>query len=280
MTQMYMRGAFIEVLGIRFAGRIHFTVEKTSEGNPNSAKISLYNLAKETRDRLEQATGIDSANPTGVPVLLAVGYGEDIGPLFTSNIDKIVSERQGPDIITHLDTAEGRGHFNTEVQASFDGPVSGDTLMGIFAGQMGLSEGSVDHDGLAGLNFQNGFSYAGPGSKALDNITKSSGHEWSIQNGTLQVLPENGCTNEDTVLLRKDTGLIGVPSRSIDNANRSTFLAVSLLNRLLDPGRKIRVESAELSQPADLVVRKVTHEGDTQEGPWQSTIEALLPVAA
>ena len=268
--------------------RVNFFVEKNLDKQPNSARIQVYNLSKDSRSFVEQKDNV---------VILEAGYGEwvrrpqaveetfegDLKTIFIGDIAKVRTERNGPDIITTIQCGDGEKAYSiAKVEASFSPGVKVDQVLSTILTSMKLGKGDVS--GLNGQDiYQQGVSLSGPSRDHLDLITRKQGVEWSIQDDKLQILRPNQSITQEAVLLTPATGLIGTPFKdTIVNQNvleskkgeeaKSGVEATSLLNAEIKPGRLIRIQSSFVT--GDFKVKKVRHEGDNYGDSWYSMIEA------
>lgn len=243
--------------------RIAFNIGKSSESKPNCSKIEIYNLSPKSRSELESV---------GLSAALEVGYeGLDGQPLmaqiFIGDIKRVKSERKGPDVVTTLEAGDAEVAITeTTIEASFAPNTTTTTVIGSLAKKLDVAVGTI-MPGLAGL-FENGLSLSGLVSDHLDTLTKKTGLEWNVTDGELNILEPSVPTPETAVLVSADSGLIGIPSK------RETGVEFeSLINPLIKPGRAISLVSNAISGVFKAV--KCHYEGDTHEGKWSVTVEAI-----
>ena len=107
----------------------------------------------------------------------------------------------------------------------------------------------------------------------MTGLAQSAGLEWSIQNGNLQLLGRGAALAAKAIVLRADTGLIGVPSIDSEGVVR----ARSLIVPDLFPGRKVEILSQAVR--GFFAIEKATYTGDTTAGAqeWYVDIEAKVP---
>ena len=78
--------------------KIIFQIEKNSESNANTAKISIFNLSEKGRALAEQKGG---------RVLLEVGYQSSIEQLFVGDITRAYISHQGADWVATVECGDG-----------------------------------------------------------------------------------------------------------------------------------------------------------------------------
>jgi len=185
--------------------RITFQITKTRAKNPNTNRVSIYNLAKSTRELLEKP---------GTRCVLYAGYREDSGPLliFQGNVTFAWSRREDTEWVTQLELGDGANEIrDTMVSLGYSGGIGATTILQDIANQMGLPLSITEDAGSR--QWQNGISFHGAARSALDRVTRGAGMEWSIQNGLLQVVKSGGTTNRQAIVISSRSGLIGYPDR-------------------------------------------------------------------
>lgn len=196
--------------------RMSFEVTKDTEEEPNKHRISVWNLKPETRDALTKPDTF---------VVLYAGYEHDNGALLlaSGNVIYGYTRREGPDIITEIEVADGFVNLrDSAVSVGYAENVSAKTILTDLAGKMGLT--LYMPSGAPDRTWSNGFSFYGPAHQALHKVVQGTGLEWSIQNGTLQVLERNGVTQRRAIVLAAGAGLIGSPERTRDGAREKAVV--------------------------------------------------------
>lgn len=254
--------------------RITFNIEKTFEPSPNKATIDVYNLAPQTRALLKKK---------GVKVTLEVGYGAILNKkavtevIFKGDAVKSKTVKRGADRITTVELADGLAAMQeSTVNMSFAPGSSVKQVMGAVMGKFGLPQADVSGaDG--GGTYQNGVTISGMAKDVMNTLAGKTGSEWSVQDGSLQVLPINGFTKDPVIVLSPSSGLIGSPNLSgFQNSQEKKDAGIefnALIIAGLKPGRRVKIESEEVN--GQFIVRKVTFKGDTQQGPWFAECQAV-----
>lgn len=255
--------------------RITFQVVKTSDSNPNTAKISIYNLNDNSigliEDENQQAVLEAGYNGLGAAVSGAISEERLVGIITKGDVRNVVTTRKGVDRITTFETGDGEDALQSNtLDKSFAPGVTTTDIVREVQGALGVVRGTIK--GVIDQIFDNGLSVSGKAKDTMDEITKKMGAEWSIQDGELQILPRFGSTNEEAILLTPDTGLVGAPTRKIGKDKRTSVEFISLLNPRMRPGRKVRIQAFALS--GDFVIRKVTMTGDNKQGNFICKCEA------
>ena len=185
--------------------RIQFEIEKTAKKNPNSSSIKIYNLTKATRTELEK--------PNTRCVLYA-GYKDQDGPqlIFQGDVTFAWTQFQLPDVITEFELGDGASEIrDTTISVGYDKGIKSKQILADVAKKMDVP--LVVPSNLVDRVWEHGLSYFGSARTLLDKVTKGSDSEWSIQNGTLQVIKTGMVTTRQGIVLSANSGLVGFPER-------------------------------------------------------------------
>lgn len=261
--------------------RISFSIEKDQESNANKSKITLYNLNQESRAFMEDEKLI---------VFLKAGYEGRISTIFFGDVDERETVRNGPDIVTTLEcTDQGKILQTANVQIGLNPGANNIQAFEAAESAMGLIIPARQKALIPVRQFVQGFSFTGTAQKLMEKLTKEIGFKFSIQDGEIQLLSDIENDQQEAVLVTPDTGLIGFPTKTQRGAK---FKA--LLNPEIRVGRAVKLESKQfqgaLGSSANvagsqalqdsgitLISKKVTVNGDTHEGPWESLVEGIVP---
>lgn len=274
---LYKRKATVVVDSLRVDDlRVQFKAELTNTPEPNTLDLSITNLSKDTRSQMQKK---------GARVIVLAGYdaasgGAGVQQVFAGDARTIDHVRRGPDWITRVQCGDGeRAYQFGRVNLSLGpGASLADVVKGL-ASQMGVGVGNA-LEKLKGGNlrgaldaFASGYAASGKGAAELDNILRSAGFEWSIQNGALQLLRSTESLPGTVVSLSADTGLVGSPEHGTpDKKGDVSVLKVRcLLRPELRPGRRVQVDALETK--GLYRVEKATHFGDTAGNEWYSDLE-------
>jgi len=243
---------------------LRFSCERSLRMEPGKLELELFNLSADHRSQMEQARRPE--------VEVEAGYAEGAGAIFRGNARKVGSVREGAEWSTRVAAGDGEHAIRTARAARSFGPGSPvQDVVRYLAEQMSVGIGNASEAiADAALNgartFPEGTTVRGLASRELGLLLASAGLSWSIQGGVLQVLPMGGALQRTAVLLRQDTGLVGVPERK---ANR-TVEAVALLIPDLVPGRLVRLESGPAT--GTYRIEHAAYAGDTRGDDWYATL--------
>jgi len=259
MSDLYLRNARLSVGTKQFRTRIAFNIGKSGNGkSSNKGKVSVYNLSEDSRSFIEKSEDL---------MKLEAGYGGNYSVLYLGDIKKVEHSRSGPDVITTLECGDGEKKLaDSHIEISLGPDAKANQVINAAVDALGIARGVIK--GIPQTAFKNGFSFSGKVSDLLDRMSKKEELEWSIQDNALQIFPVGQDTGEIAVLLNDRTGLIGVPNKTEDG-----FVAKSLLNPDIIPGRQVQVESKFLTGKAVFIAENVSHVGDVYEGDFLTQVE-------
>ena len=248
---------------------ISFSVDKCDSETPNTAKISLWNLNKEHLAILNQKNCI---------VTLKAGYGNHMPLIFVGAVTFTSTELDGVDRETQLECADGGIELrDTYVSLSYAGSINTKKIIEDTAKAMGITLNFSYNAAFSDL--RNGFSFVGKGRAALDKACASSGLQWQIYNGILQVKRKSDTMNRQVYVLSADSGLVGIPKRvtyAADDKNageQSGWEVEYLLNGTVGIGDYIRMESKYVT--GYFRIRSVEMRGDNLEGDWMCAAKLI-----
>lgn len=248
--------------------RIKAQVDKSSDKEPNTCKITIHNCNEQTRTFLEQKPTI---------VRLEAGYDGVLRQLFIGDIRTCYTDFTTSTPETHIQLADGdRAWRFAQVNKTYRKGTPVAVVLKDAAASLGLS---VDARVLASKELQAQFAagrtLSGATRDELSALLGEFGYNWSIQDGRLVILKDNETLPGEALLISADSGpMIGSPSFCApDKPKKPTLVKVkSKLYPQITPGCRIAIRSRTIHESA-FRVEKVTHEIDTREGPFDSAIE-------
>lgn len=248
--------------------RVAFKVSKSIGKEPNTAEVSITNLAGSTRSELQGK---------GHKLILEAGYEDTIARIFAGDVRTIDHTKAGADWTTKATCGDGeRAYQWARISESFAGGTRIADVVKKCAEALGLEIGNAIA-AVAGFpdQFVNGYTAHGNAARELDRVLRPLGLAWSIQDGRLQVLKEAEANAGTAIELSKDSGLIGSPEfGSPSEKDKPAVLKVkSLLQPGLKPGDRFSLKSRAHS--GFFKANKVEHSGDTAGGDWYTAIEAV-----
>jgi len=246
---------------------VAFSVTKTLKPEPNTAEIQVWNLNPDHRSQLEEAEQ--------VPVSIDAGYEDGTARLFLGNLRTAITVREGPDLITTLQSGDGEKEIKTKrINQAIAPGTANDAVLKQVIKALGVGAGNTDEI-VSGLGFKSngklwpsGTVLSGSASRNMTLLAESFGLEWSIQDGAIQLLQKGAALAQLDVAITPNTGLIGSPS--VDN--EGVLSCQTLLIPEIFPGRTITLESERLS--GRYRVEECIYTGDTGGADWYIDLEA------
>lgn len=267
--------------------RVSWRVEKNDKRDPNTATINVWNLNESTRRLLEEKNA---------RVILEAGYDQQTGAIFFGSVYRATTNRQGPDLVTTIETADG-GRELAANKAAFSFSKGADAAGAIrqVAAAVGLPVSSGSRIAPYPPRFPNGWAFAGKAADALDALTRAHQLTWSVQDSQIQILDVTPGDGTPDILLTSATGMVGNPERvdvkALDVAADASVKSVAkakaaekrvtvnfLLNPLARPGRFLVVRSVDApSLSGRYLIKDLKIEGDSYGPQW--TMQASCVVA-
>lgn len=292
-NELYLRSAYLVVApktrgndtsvpseGKRFNTRINFNIVKTPDAEPNTARITIYNLSLESRSFIQQFGSFDDENSkkkeqtqsSGNPGLiwLYAGYQDNNKLLFFGDIKYHRLNRQGADITLSIEADDtGISITRSRLNIGYSGSVSNRQILRIIAKEMNLTLRTEYLNALPEKTYNKGYTFAGNAKNALNEIMRNQDLDWSVQSGELKIVSSRQADNVEAVKLSIDTGLIDIPTKT-----STGIQAKSLLNSNIIPSNPIVIDSREMKN-ALFKVTNVRHLGDTDSGDWFTDFEGV-----
>jgi hypothetical protein len=266
--------------------RVHFKITKVVGRTPNTALVQIINLSEESYGKIRGEYD---------EVLINAGYEGAELLVFRGNIRNVSSYQDGTERITEIDAADGDRDFrNAVMNVSL---AAGSTTQQLLDHAVGsFSSTTAGHAVVRDSARIRGEVFSGMTRDVLDDLAADSDAHWSIQDGRLQLVRVDSTLPTEAIVIRGDTGMIGVPEvdnngikvRCLLNPRIGANGKVKLDNnnvklkfakaRLKLPGAKPHKSKTKAKELARLdpdgiyKVLKVEHDGDNMGGPWVSEV--------
>lgn len=250
---------------------VSFSIEKSNTETPNNGKVQIWNLSPSSLNVLDGKDCI---------LELKAGYGNNRSIIVVGNVVSAITTLDTADRMTEIEVVDGKVELSdTFITMSKNGIVNTKSLYQEIADTMGISVIYADY--LQFPDFPNGFSFIGSAKNALHKITTACGHNFTIQNGVLQITLPGKQIQSNVYVLSADSGLIGIPKKiSLDakdendkDKKQTGYEIEYLLNGAIGINDIIRIESKALT--GEFLVIKVTFDGDNLEGAWKCTAQVI-----
>lgn len=217
--------------------RITFTTTKGDVETPNSATISVFNLATATAARI---------GGEFTRVVLSGGYEGNAGMLFGGQIRQVRKGRTGGvDGWLEIIAADGDQAYNHAVvnRTLAAGARPGDQV-GVAMEAMeghGVAAGHVGD--LGGQPLPRGKVLYGMARDAMRTVADDRAAAWSIQDGRVQIVPLAATLPGEAVVLTHETGLLDAPEQTDQGIKLRC-----LLNPRLRIGGRIKIDNASVAR--------------------------------
>jgi len=281
-------------LGVTPGLRASFRVEQTLVSVPNTAIISVFNLAPQTRKSVQMRNALFTLE-AGYIGDLSQANGEPCLPIIIKgDLRRVQHVRRGPDWETRFEIGDGEFNFRwAQAIVSFIAGTKLSKVLKEIANQFKnydpnriditrfLSMVDSPNSSVTGFfdAFTQGYSYAGNAMRALEVLLP--GMQVSIQNGELLALKQGDAAPAvHAPLLSPETGLLDSPEIGITTnyGGPPPLLKVkAFLFPQIVPGTLFQLQSAQYNGP--FKAQKVIHTGDTGGQAWWTEIEAAVKSA-
>jgi len=241
--------------------RITFKVEKTSSSEPNKATIQIYNLNQWSRQRIEEKNQA---------LVLTAGYTEVSARTFVGVVKRVEHKPVPPNVVTELECADGGIDLETaEFRRSYKAGTSRlQVIKDIINAMPNTDTGVLTAAGISG-SIPGKLALSGGCRHVLNRLAASWDYEWSVQDGSIQILDDTGTSNPQALadVISPETGLIGSPTKT----DRGVKFK-SLLRPLVHPGSLVKVDSSFVS--GYYKVESLSLDGDSHGNSWYTEAEA------
>lgn len=255
--------------------RITFKATKTWKKTPNTCELEVYNLSEDLRALITR-----TKTPT---VKLAAGYGGDdnLSEIFYGQAIYSKNEIKGADIVTTISTTDGgEQKQKARIHVTFGPGTSTGAVLRRIAQELGVKAGNVDQvardldAGLKASIYSAGVTISGSAADELGHLCRSTGYDYSIQSGALQILKIGQSLDSFAVDLNEDSGLLNSPTIS----NKGVVTGQCLIFKAgvgldLTPGRVVNITSEFLS--GRFILAKCEFSGDNWDQDWYCNFEAV-----
>ena len=248
---------------IRPPMRISFEVDKSTSGGLNKAIIQLYNI--EERKRLALAKDAEQ-NEKRIPIRLSCGYEDRQELIFKGTIFTGGTERQGPDLVTTIESQDGGFDFNNSFTSR--------TVIG-----SGLSVNAILEDmvntGIGKITPRPVLTrpkvLVGNSAELLNSLVTPN-ETWYIEDEQLYIIKENEVTSRFIPVVNAATGLISTPTRENKKVTFQT-----LINPTVKIGRRVKLESTTAPYMNGVYrIETITYSGDNYGDAWSQTCTGML----
>ena len=248
---------------IRPPMRISFEVDKSIMGGLNKCRIQLYNI--EERKRLALAKDAEQ-NEKRIPIRLSCGYEDRQELIFKGTIFTGGTERQGPDLVTTLESQDGGFDFtNSFTSRTVEGGRR--AVDAVRQDMPNTGEGKItERPTLTRPKV-----LVGNSAQLIDEMV-GPGETWYIENERLYIIKDNEVTSRFIPVVSAATGLISTPTRESELVTFQT-----LINPTVKIGRRVKLESTTAPYMDGVYrIETITYSGDNYGDAWSQTCTGRL----
>jgi hypothetical protein len=213
--------------------RIVFTVKKAVKPNPNQLYARIYNLSKQTQQKVKSFHRVQ----------LSAGYKSNFGMIFDGTVVLYVQGKENT-VDTYLDIFAGDGEelFNNG-SVILTWPAGTKPSQKIRDGfqQNGAKVGTIDV-GKGEQQTLRSTAFVGMLKDLVRNQTNATTSDFFVDNGEAHVISRTGYRPGEAVILKPTTGLIGMPQITPQGIE-----ARCLINPKLRLGGQVKIDADILS---------------------------------
>ena len=233
---------------------LEFRVEFDEEADANVAEIEIFNLTEDTINRIKR----------GNDITINAGYKDDVGNLFLGKIDEVHTVRDGTERITQIESTDTTEEWmQSRINKTYKEGIRASQILRDILDKSGLEIGRIDLP--EDVIYRSGKSISDTIQGAVKDIVTDAGAKLYINAGTI-FISQKDYGRDVGVVLNKDTGLIGSPTR-IDDEEGAEWEVRCLLNHRIGPGAYVIVES-KIANGTYRVIR-----GEHDGTDWVTTVE-------
>lgn len=236
---LFRRQTEVLVAGLRFAEpdyRIYFTINFDYDEDPNKAEIEILNLSTDTISKINKLQNI----------VINAGYENDIGTIFSGDIQKIELITEVPDRTLKIYVLDASNEYlDSKINKSYSAGTKASYIIADALGSVGLEIGyfELKND----VTYLAGKTVCGSLRNVLKEIVmRDCDSKLYITNGSIIIRPDGTGQNIGFVL-NSDTGLISSPSKidkeSVDNIQTADYSVKMLLNHRITTDSILQIES-------------------------------------
>lgn len=240
MTRQWLRYCKLTVDGLSDGislsdFRIRFSVEQQTLQSPPVMDVTITNLSDQTVKKIKDE---------GSKVTLDAGYEDGHGIIFKGQIIQKRSGRENP-VDTYLnilsqggDQAYNHAVVSKTLSAGHTFKDQVDVILEAFK-PFGITAGHISD--LGTKKMPRARVMFGMARDVMRTIAISTGTSWFIHNDELNVIKDKETTPGNVTVLNSRTGMIGLPTQTIDGIS-----VTALLNPAIRPGSLIQINQSDI----------------------------------
>jgi len=238
--------------------RIHFEGTVTDKLETNRCKIKIFNISEKT---------LNIVGKVGQQLELLTGHSYLDGAtlLFTGYINKIHQEKDGKEMITHIECYDGIDRFRRAfISMSFERGTSVKNALDRIKKVLDIPYYTDSEKFAASLGvFNKGYQFSGSCELALKDLSQQYKFKYDITNNQLRIYTYVEVELDQRFVFNPSTGLINSPE-FMEETNivhndlppKSKLVITTLLNNQVLPGHQIRVQWGKV----EIVNKKIKYQ--------------------
>jgi hypothetical protein len=261
--------------------KVRFEITKSLMKEPNEAKFEVFNLNPQHALAFEEEYS---------QVVFNAGYVDNMKKLFEGNVMYCTNYRDKTEWITEIVCGDGDEFFRKAiVNKTYNAGTTDENIVDDIRAQFGQTLRKGVMQLINKLGSLRGRTFVGSAQETLDEVAKTNGCNWSIQDGELQMVRADAMINPTSaVVLTPETGLLeapertdkGITARALLNPEIQVNTAVKLDNSAMKTQSRQRksIRKDQHGRVVDLnpdgiyKVFKVRHTGDTRANDWYTEV--------
>lgn len=266
---------------------LNFAVWSSTAQTLRHARVRVYNASDETVQRIQNEF---------TRVVLQAGYDGNFGLIFSGTVGQYSRGRESAtdtylDIVAQdSDEAYNYAVANATLAKGWKPDDYYKSLLQSFS-PYGIDQGNKPD--FSSSAAPRGKVVYGMARDYMRSFSAATGTRWYFKDGQLHVIPLNGYLPNEAVVLRADTGMIGIPVQTLDgvvvrclmNSNIVTGGRVQIDNASITQKRIVNPQTTnvddynipDLSNDGVYVVYSLTHAGDTRGNAWETQMVCFNP---
>lgn len=251
--------------------RISFVVTKTNKKEPNEIKITVWNLSRETFNKVKRVDNI---------AILKAGYTDEGGvkTLTISNVVEAIYEVTDTETKAVFTCSDGQQDFRAlPISLSFTKGISVSTVLTSILDIIPLTVARIPQIPIS--DYQAGYSFVGRAFDALSEVLARVGLGYTVQNNQIYILQVGDTIEPTAFVISPESGLINSPVELSDTTeqtgvpeDKKKYRVNTLLNPSLLPGSYVELRSKIAT--GFFKVEDIKHYGDN----WEDTFESIMEV--
>jgi hypothetical protein len=250
-----------ETVEIRPPMRVAFDATKSINKGLNKCNVTVFNLKESTRLKLIK----DPDEKKLVKFMIQVGYKGQLKTIFSGQVLRGESVRDGVNFMTRLESLDG-GYdlYNTPIAKTVKGKDNvfrqitedSETKVGVITQQSELTRPRV----LVGNMI-----------KVIDDLVED-GQDWYIDNGKLYILKDGEAVDGFIPVIAPESGLISTPNRE-----KLIIEFDMLINPSVEIGKLVRLESTTAKHlNGTHKVEEINYKGDLDGNEWTMGVKCKV----